>query len=123
MMVSELNERAVSPLNLFLALPSYTAQRYNAMAMITAKDYHAPFAGVHLAQSRGNSLLCSAFNGLWAQALTMRRTKGITHFALLHDDVVPIERTWLTDLYRVMDRTGAKVLSVVSPMKAHSRAP
>lgn len=67
----------------------------------------------------GGSILCHNFNQLWCRALDMRTQVPITHFAMLHSDVHP-EEAWLAKLIDEMERTGADVLSVVSPIKSDS---
>lgn len=114
----------MKPLKVFLALPSYTGRRYNTSAIVAAHECPGPFSSVRVADFGGNaSLLAYAFNRLWAKALTARRKEGFTHFCMLHDDVKPLERTWLRDLAGIMERTGAQALSVVLPMKEHWKAP
>lgn len=64
------------------------------------------------------SLLTYAFNSLWAEAINGRRTHGVTHFLLMHSDIVPAEgQNWLDLMIREMDAVGADVLSVVAPLK------
>jgi GT2 family glycosyltransferase len=75
----------------------------------------APFAGVRL-DDVGSSLLAHNFNEMWARALNARH-QGITHFAMLHSDVMPHSPTWVGEMRAIMDRVGASVLSVVLPIK------
>lgn len=70
----------------------------------------------------GGSLLANVFNSHWVNALN-RQAKGekITHFAMLHDDVVP-EDAWvdkLVDELLLQQRMDSTVdlLSVVVPIK------
>lgn len=62
------------------------------------------------------SILTHTFNLAYAHALTMR-TKGITHFCMLHDDIVPSEFFWLDKMMALMKANEADILSVVSPIK------
>lgn len=66
-------------------------------------------------ESRPDSLLCCNFNWYWADALN-RRGEGITHFAMLHDDINP-EPGWLETLLRELDMAGADLVSAVAPLK------
>jgi hypothetical protein len=100
---------------LFLALPNYGNLRYNTVSIITALTGPKSFDAVAVAELH-SSLLAYGFNTLWAQALAQRK-KGITHFLMLHADVVPHEVDWLVQLHREMVRVGAQVLSAVIPMK------
>lgn len=56
-----------------------------------------------------NSLLCAAMN---------ERKHGITHFVLLHEDVVP-EPFWLDKMIDIMKERKADVLSAIIPIKTH----
>ncbi len=42
---------------------------------------------------------------------------GYTHFAMIHDDIVPLVKNWLDVLLTVMDEHDADVVSAVSPIK------
>lgn len=59
--------------------------------------------------------LCRTFNLLWCEALN----RGATHFAMLHDDLVPNDQ-WLIKLWLAMRQTGAACVSAVSPIKNES---
>lgn len=65
---------------------------------------------------RSNSCLAHNFNMSWCHALNLRKEKSITHFAMLHSDVVP-EPWWLDTLMDELERTGADVVSCVVPIK------
>ncbi|HLW67856.1 MAG TPA: hypothetical protein VKS79_21235 [Gemmataceae bacterium] len=62
------------------------------------------------------SILCRAFNTLWACALNLREKNGITHFAMQHDDIVP-EVAWCDEQIDRMRAVGADVISAVVPIK------
>lgn len=65
-----------------------------------------------------NSLLCHGFNGLWCNALNARKSdNGVDYFAMLHADVEPAE-WWVDTLIAEMERTGAKLMSAVIPIKS-----
>lgn len=61
------------------------------------------------------SVLPRNFNMLYAEALNSRK-EGVTHFCMLHDDIV-IEDYWLDKMLDIQERVKADVLSVVSPIK------
>lgn len=84
--------------NLTTALQNATANRHPKLTSIIT-----------------SSILTRTFNLLFAHALN-ERENGVTHFCLLHDDVVP-EPLWLDKMMRIMKRAEADVLSVVVPMK------
>lgn len=67
-------------------------------------------------QTQGQSLLARNFNHLLAQALNDGR---YTHFLLIHSDIIPQSTDWLTVMLDEMEKTGAEILSVVSPIKNH----
>jgi predicted O-methyltransferase YrrM len=63
------------------------------------------------------SLLAYGFNRLYCNALNQRKN-GITHFLLLHADVIPADpKTWVTTMMEEMERVGADILSAVVPLK------
>jgi hypothetical protein len=97
---------------IFLAVPNYgnTLPRRSAQTIHAESSVHPLFRLV-----AGSSLLTQTFNALWCSALN-HRADGITHFAMLHDDI-DIEGDWIDTLIEEMDRTGADILSVVVPMK------
>src|ERR1700730_407780 len=102
-------------LKLFLALPNYGFQRHNTVQLLKAfvggTSFHEIFP-----EEQTSSLLARGFNKLWTHALAERKN-GLTHFLMLHADVVPWDDGWLTQLHQEMVRIGAQVLSAVSPLK------
>lgn len=62
-----------------------------------------------------DSMLTRNFNSLLAASLNAR-LEGISHFILLHDDVVP-EENWYPKMIDIMLQTDADVLSAVIPLK------
>lgn len=65
----------------------------------------------------GEAFVQRSFSNCWVQALNSRGVNPWTHFAMIHVDVDPQPRTWLSDLIDEMHRTGADLLSVVLPIK------
>lgn len=61
------------------------------------------------------SLLPQNFNMLYCDALNQRKD-GITHFAMLHDDIIP-EPFWLDKMLLIMGSHRADALCVVVPVK------
>jgi hypothetical protein len=125
-------------LKLFLALPTYGNQRYNTIAIVRAvvgpTPFHEVFPEEQLGgmvgsgplarcfeavypEERESSLLAHGFNMLWTHALARRRSHGITHFLMLHADVLPADADWVSQLHGEMERVGATILSAVIPMK------
>src|ERR1700737_1790039 len=100
---------------LFIALPTYGFSRFNTIPLLKAFVGPTTFDEI-FPEERCCSLLAYGFNELWAHALA-ERTHALTHFLLLHADIVPWEDTWLSQLHQEMVRVGAQVLSAVSPLK------
>jgi predicted O-methyltransferase YrrM len=76
-----------------------------------------PWLGRDSADDYGNSLLPDAFNTHWRTALNYQLAgANFTRFVMLHDDVVP-EDGWAGKLLRLLDETGADVVSAVIPIK------
>jgi hypothetical protein len=64
----------------------------------------------------GTSVLTQCFNTLLADALNARETDGVTHFAMLHNDVIPT-RGWLDVLLGEMQAGDYDMVSAVVPLK------
>jgi hypothetical protein len=96
---------------IFVALPTYDGTRHNAASLVELAQ------GEHKAAlAEGNvSLLAYNFNTFWADALNHR--PEMTHFLMLHSDVVPAPG-FLGTLLAEMERVHADVLSVVIPIKS-----
>lgn len=71
----------------------------------------------HASYDAGNSLLAHTFNQCWCFALNLRRQRTVTHFAMLHADIVP-NNWWLDVLLDEIERTGADMLSAIVPIKS-----
>jgi hypothetical protein len=100
---------------IFLCMPSYdgTVVGQAARAFYLTATSYLPVARAEV----GRSFLTNCFNTLWAAALNARKTVGITHFAMLHTDVVPMDG-WLDVLYMVLMKHRADVVSTVIPIKS-----
>jgi predicted O-methyltransferase YrrM len=67
--------------------------------------------------SFGGSLLANTFNQAWCGALNYQKHgRDITHFAMLHDDVVPLDG-WLATLLEDLRDSGADLVSACIPIK------
>lgn len=97
---------------IFIAVPTYDGKLTSraAQTIYTESTIHEKMTLV-----ARSSLLCQTMNALWCAALN-RRGDGITHFAMLHADIEP-DGFWIDTMIGEMDRTGADVLSAVSPLK------
>lgn len=98
----------------FAGLPTASGTRWNSSAVADLRMW-----GASTMEAR-SSLLANAFNSCWVEALNRRERNEITHFLLLHDDVIPLDQNWLLNLHQEMETVGAKVLSVVLPIKSET---
>jgi hypothetical protein len=108
-------EHKRAKLKLFMALPNYGFQRHNTVQLLKAFVGGTSFDEI-FPEEIPSSLLAYGFNKLWTHALAERKN-GLTHFLMLHADVVPWSDGWLSQLHQEMERIGAQVLSAVSPLK------
>ncbi len=99
---------------IFCGLPSYNGENPIAQTFEIFNQNQFPMR----VRPFKFSLLAFSFNSLWADALNSRKTHGVTHFLLIHSDIVPISgQKWLETLVNEMEAVGADVLSVVAPLK------
>lgn len=98
--------------SVFLALPS----RGSVITPLATALFKTGKTNVYGIRSHSCSLLTLTFNSLWCMALN-ERANGITHFAMIHDDVWPVGDAWLDDLMREHRACGADVTSVTIPIK------
>lgn len=66
--------------------------------------------------NQGNSILTLTFNQLLADALNLRDKEGATHFAMLHNDIVPCAN-WLDILMDELVAHNLDMISAVVPIK------
>lgn len=85
------------------------------MANVSALIHTGKGHRVHDLRMKSCSLLPMSFNALWCEALN-ERDRGITHFAMMHDDLC-VEDGWLETLLAEMEAHGADVVSAVIPLK------
>lgn len=103
-------------MRLFAGLPSYDGRRWNGRALAAMQS--SGLCAVTMEVT--SSLLTFAFNQCWVAALNAR-AQGVTHFLLLHADVVPETPEWLTHLTLEMHLNPAiQILSVAVPIKSSS---
>jgi len=100
----------------FVGIPTYD-QRVSAGTMMAVL---VGGRNVRCVVQYGNaSLLAHNFNILLSAALNLRWQVGLTHFLLLHADVVPHGERWLETMLDEMERHHVQVLSAVIPIKDH----
>lgn len=97
---------------IYLGVPSYSGKiPHGHLSAIwqASKDKVGPL------DVSGISALTFNFNIIFSKALNMR-SKGITHFAMMHDDIVP-PPFWLDKLYDLMVKHEADMISAIVPIK------
>lgn len=99
--------------NVMVGIPCYGDQLH--ASMIVPLIHPSQAHSVRL--SKINSSACAmTMNRLWIEALEARDRGEITHFIMLHNDIVP--EIWFVDkMMAELERVGADVLSAVSPIK------
>lgn len=103
---------------LFCAMPksSKAVRVYEAAIAHYHPSIDAKKFGKTVRATIESSLLTHGFNRMWAAALTMRKTQGVTHFAMIHDDV-GTGIGWCDVLLDEMESVGADMISAVVPIK------
>lgn len=133
--VNEMLEEGAHPLEqqnsliaLSLVKPSEEAKKPVVYLVMPHRDLQCNLgaaAGLHFASNNklrqvvsnyGTSVLTQCFNHLLAEALTARNTDGVTHFAMLHNDVIPC-RYWLDILMEELNAGDYDMVSAVIPLK------
>lgn len=98
-----------------LGMPSYDGKA--EIAAVEACYIHATLGKCEVAPARtSGSFLTKVFNSLWCAALN-GRAQGVTHFAMLHADIIPTVPGWVDVMVAELERTGADMLAAVSPLK------
>jgi hypothetical protein len=97
-------------------MPTYSGQAHLAAAMMFGLGATDGYCDV-VWGSASVSHPEHGFNMRWAEALNKRAAHGLTHFAMLHSDVVP-EAYWLDKLVVELEQQQADLLSVVVPIKS-----
>lgn len=102
--------------SVFLGLPTYDGRLElgTAAAAFSRPTRGRCRVGVY---SHRSSLLASAFNNLWCEALNMALDGQVNRFAMLHADVCPEAWGWVDLLEQELQDAGADVVSVVLPIK------
>lgn len=70
----------------------------------------------HYTFNKGMSILTQTFNELFCEALNGVEREGFTHFAMLHNDIVP-STNWLSTLIDEMEECDLDAISAVVPLK------
>lgn len=110
-----MNFRKQKP-SVFVAIPTYDGRVEEGLI---GSVNQAAAHGAKVVRVGRYSLLAHNFNNLWCQALNERKELGITHFAMIHSDIVP-EPAWLQKMLNIMREHKADVLSAIVPLKGAS---
>jgi hypothetical protein len=105
------------PAKAYLAIPTYDGRIHEGvMAAVIAALRH-PGANLYNLHVQSGSWLTKNFNIAYSGALNARR-EGVTHFVMLHDDVLPLAPDWLQRMLAISAEVGAGILSAVIPLKS-----
>lgn len=105
-------EKVDPKVKILAGLPTYEGMRWNGSAMGSLYVSNVDTFEI------STSLLTSSFNRCWVEALNKREDKiPVTHFLLMHADIVPVEFNWVQQLWEEFSRNNCKVLSVAIPIK------
>ncbi len=102
-------------MRIFACMPTYGAMDPSPAHALYMLATEHPGRVMYPPVTRG-SLLANVFNVLWTQGLEARDHHGVTHFAMLHADVVP-QLGWADKLLAECERLQADVVSCVLPIK------
>lgn len=84
--------------------------------IIAAVLHASPKGQLNGLRTHSYSCLTRNFNELYCAALNARK-EGITHFCMLHSDVVPHGMGWLDIMLEIMQAHQTDVLSAIIPIK------
>lgn len=107
-------EVTVKPAKVYLVMP----HRNLECSLGAAAGLHFASNGKlnQIVSNYGTSVLTLCFNTLLCEALNARDNEGATHFAMLHNDVIPC-RGWLDILMSEMQAGDFDMVSAVIPIK------
>lgn len=101
-----------------MAMPSRSTIRHRQDRLMGAALHAKGAKNIPLVPfCSASSLLNHCFNNLWTCLHNLRRQgHEFTHYALLHDDILP-DAGWLHTLLEEMDRTRVDFIQAVAPIK------
>lgn len=109
-----MNANEPLPVKIALAMPHQDGWALYASVMCVAAWPTQRFSWTVL--NRGTSLLTLTFNQLFCDALNLRDKEEFTHFAMLHNDVVPCQN-WIDILMDELVQHELDVIAAVIPLK------
>lgn len=108
-------EESKKDVKVFIALPCYGDRIHASIVDSLMKSVKDPARVVRI-MSNSFSILTRNFNSLYCQALNSR-TDGVTHFCMIHDDIVINNMFWLDKMIDIMASSEADILSAIVPIK------
>lgn len=101
-----------------MGMPSRSTIRHRQDRLIGAAVHAKGASNIPLVPfCSSSSLINHSFNNLWTCLHNLRRQgHEFTHYAILHDDILP-DAGWLHTLLAEMDRTGVDFLQALAPIK------
>lgn len=102
-------------MTLLIGIPTYDEHVHARLMMALLAEARREDAPPHAILEKASSALTATFNYLWCMALNNR--PAVTHFLMIHADVVPFEPGFLRSLLDELERTGAGLLSALLPIK------
>jgi len=107
-----MTEPVAAGVKVLAGLPTYDGTRWNSHA----------FGSMYVSNidtfEASSSLLASAFNLCWVEALNRRANNPpVTHFLLMHADIVPVDFDWFQQLWEQFEKNNCQVLSAAVPIK------
>jgi hypothetical protein len=96
----------------FAGCPTYDGTRNNGSAL--GMLYLSGVDTFEIA----SSFLTAAFNRCWAEGLNRRDQRGVTHFLLLHADIVPLEMNWVQQFWAEFQANKCQVMAAAVPIKS-----
>jgi hypothetical protein len=105
-------------IKIFASIPNYDFSINTGLAMrlVDATNYNT--SNAHFIWfARTMSLLTTSFNQAWCEALNLREKEKLTHFLMIHADIIPDCPDWVNRLLSVMEETSADVVSAIIPIK------
>lgn len=96
---------------IFLGLPTYDGSRFNGLSLVQAMPYVSWQCDIL------SSSLAFCFNKIWCEMLNLRDDGKVTHFAMLHADVVPKQRNYVELLFNELQAYDADVMSTIIAIK------
>lgn len=100
---------------IFVGIPTYKSDMNVGLLfplLQASRKHHLDFA------NSDTSATCFSFNKLWIDALELWEAGKITHFLMVHSDIIP-ERYFVDKMMAIMERCGADVLSAIVPIKSN----